>query len=355
VSVRKQIVVAVCALATMAAGAACTSSGAKEGNPALSPRGTTMTTVKPTRQDLTNRVSLAGKVIINPVFGLVAPVAGEVRYLDVRPPRSTPTKPTRVATVWAGGKPNHVEVPAGAMFSGRLVDDRSTVTPGMPIVSAKHIGYGIVAEIDGGQAYKIADAVNSAQAQIKNGPGPFACTVLGTIAALPAGTIPEPPPPSPAPNQPGQPPGQSGPLPGKVPGQDSDKGSDATGLRLVCTAPADVKLINGATAALEVVTDKSTNAMVLPVEAVAGSQGKGKVDVVKPDGTRETRDVVLGLTDGKFIEIKSGLAGDETIAIPGPSLPTAPVGPNGPGGPGGPGGPYGPGGPFPPGATEGPK
>ena len=32
------------------------------------------------------------------MFGLVAPVAGQVRYLDVRPPTSTPTKPTRVAT-----------------------------------------------------------------------------------------------------------------------------------------------------------------------------------------------------------------------------------------------------------------
>ena len=72
------------------------------------------------------------------------------------------------------------------------------------------------------------------------------------------------------------------------------------------------------------VTAKATNALVLPVEAVAGSQGKGKVDVVAPDGTRKTVDVVLGLTDGKVIEIKSGLTGDETVAVPGPNLPAAP-------------------------------
>ena len=71
------------------------------------------------------------------------------------------------------------------------------------------------------------------------------------------------------------------------------------------------------------VTARATNALVLPVEAVAGAQGKGKVDVVKPDGTRETRDVVLGLTDGKVVEIKSGLTGNETIAVPGPNLPPA--------------------------------
>ena len=65
------------------------------------------------------------------------------------------------------------------------------------------------------------------------------------------------------------------------------------------------------------ITEQATNVLVLPVEAVAGSQGKGKVDVVMPDGQRQTRDVVLGLTDGKVIEIKSGLTGDETSPSPG--------------------------------------
>ena len=72
---------------------------------------------------------------------------------------------------------------------------------------------------------------------------------------------------------------------------------------------------------LQVVTEKAANALVLPVEAVAGVQGRGKVDVVRPDKTRETRDVVLGLSDGKVVEIRSGLTGDETIAVPGPNLP----------------------------------
>jgi hypothetical protein len=97
-----------------------------------------------------------------------------------------------------------------------------------------------------------------------------------------------------------------------------------------------VKLINGAAVTLELVTEKATNVLVLPVEAVAGLSGKGKVDVVKADGTKETRDVVLGLTDGKVVEIRSGLTGDETIAVPGPNLPAAPNNgnPNGPDGPG---------------------
>ncbi|NUT90699.1 MAG: efflux RND transporter periplasmic adaptor subunit, partial [Saccharothrix sp.] len=84
-----------------------------------------------------------------------------------------------------------------------------------------------------------------------------------------------------------------------------------------------VKLINGASAVLEVVTASAQNALVVPVEAVAGGQGKGKVDVLGPDGARTTKDVVLGLTDGKVVEIKEGLTGEETLAVPGPDLPPA--------------------------------
>ncbi len=296
-------------------------------NPEFAPRGTTMTTAKPSRQDLSNKVSLTGKVTMNPVFGLTSPVAGQVRYFDVPEAKSTPTKPTRIATVWVDGEPNHVEVPAGATFGGRLVDDRANVTAGMPIASAKYAGYGIVADINGEQAYQISDAVSGTiRAQIKNGPGPFDCALLGTIAALPAGTVPAPPPPQ-EPEQPkeGEQPNGGKPTSPQAPNQPKGS-SDPTGLRLVCTAPDDVKLINGASATLEVVTASSQNALVVPVEAVAGGQGKGKVDVMGADGSRQTKDVVLGLTDGKVVEIKEGLTGEETLAVPGPDLPPAPPG-----------------------------
>jgi multidrug efflux pump subunit AcrA (membrane-fusion protein) len=75
---------------------------------------------------------------------------------------------------------------------------------------------------------------------------------------------------------------------------------------------------------LDVITSKASHVLVLPVEAVAGIQGQGKVDVVVgEDRTRKTVDVVLGITDGKVVEIRKGLRGDETIAVPGPDLPTA--------------------------------
>jgi hypothetical protein len=313
----------------LTAAASCTGPRQDPVSPDLAPRGTTLTTAKATRQDLTSRLSLAGKVTLNPVFGIVAPIAGQVRYVDVATTNGTPTKPTKVANIWVGSKSTKVEVPAGATFSGRLVDDKSTVTAGLPIISAKHIGYGIVADIDGTQAYRVSDSLTSVQAQVSNGPGPFTCNVLGTIAALPAGTVPEPPPAAnpPAGGSTVGPPVVRDPSLGNPPA-----GSEPTGLRLVCTAPADVKLISGATATIEVVTARASNVLTLPVEAVAGTQGSGKVDVLQPDGSRKSTDVVLGLTDGKVVEIKSGLTGDETVAVPGPNLPAAAVDPNNMGG-----------------------
>src|SRR5262249_51006423 len=102
VPVRTRLVSCLFALLVALAGlavAGCSGADARADPPGLASPGITLTTVKPTRQDLTNRVSLSGKITLTPIFGLVAPVDGTVRYLDVRPPQTTPTKPTRVATV----------------------------------------------------------------------------------------------------------------------------------------------------------------------------------------------------------------------------------------------------------------
>lgn len=294
-----------------------------------------MTTVTPAKQDLTNSVSLAGTVTMNPVFGVVAPAAGEMRYLDVKQPKSTPTEPTRVGNVWADGEPHPVEVPAGATFAGRLVDDRAVVTAGMPVASAKLAGYGIVAEIESDKAYQIAAGLTKVRAQIKNGPGPFACGVRGTIAALPAGTVPAPPPADPEPPADDKGATAAAPPPVKEEPVEQPTGSEASGLRLVCTAPGGTKLINGAAVTLEIITQTAADALVVPVEAVAGGQGKGQVEVVLDDGGTKIVDVVLGLTDGKVVQIKSGLTGTEKLSVPGPNLAPAPDGEGASGIPGG--------------------
>jgi hypothetical protein len=310
---------AVVSIAAVLAG--CTSSGGDAQTPGLEPRGTVLTTVKPVRQDLTNRISLNGKVSINPVFGIVAPADGEIRYVQRKPSTVPASQPRWVATVWEDGEPHRVEIPKDSIMAGRLMEDRADVSAGMPVVSAQHAGYGIVADIDSALAYRISGGAKTVRAQIKNGPGPFRCTTLGTIAALPAGTIPEPPPEKPDPQASGQPVTES--APDDAPPAGGSDGSEPTGLRLVCVPPDEIKLINGAAVTLDVVTGKANDVLVLPVEAIAGTQGKGKIDLVGPDRSRRTVDVVLGITDGRVVEIKKGLKGNETVAVPGPNLPTA--------------------------------
>src|SRR5690606_18468790 len=138
------------------AGTACSDDSEGPGVPGLDERGTVSTTVTPSRMDLTDKMSLSGKVAINPVFGLVAPTNGEVHYYDIPWPRSTPTEPVWAANVWLNGNKTRVDIPAGATFAGRLVPDYSTVTQGMPIVAARWMGYGIVAEIQPADAYRVA-------------------------------------------------------------------------------------------------------------------------------------------------------------------------------------------------------
>ena len=318
---------AVAALGAAGVLAGCSGAEARTETPALDAPGAVLTTVKPARRDITNSISLTGKVTIDPIFGIVAPIGGEVRYVDRRPGTTPAREPMWVASVWKSGVPARVEIPAGSMLAGRLMADHARVTAGMPIISAKHAGYGVVAEIDSAQAYRLSGSAKSVNAQIKNGPGPFPCRPLGTVAALPEGTVPAPPPTTPPPaTEPARQPVPAGPQPAgePTPGgeeQGSQPGSEPTGLRLVCTASKKVRLINGAAVTLDVVTGKAAKAISLPVEAVAGTTGKGKVDVVGDDRMRRTVDVVLGLTDGRFVEIKAGLNGSETVAVPGPDLP----------------------------------
>lgn len=310
-------------MSVMAALAGCSGSAEQAETPGLEPRGTVLTTVKPTRQDLTNKISLNGKVALNPVYGIVAPADGELRYVQRQPSKTASTQAMWVATVWEHGTPHKVLMPKNSILAGRLLDDRATVTTGMPVISAKRAGYAVVADIDSALAYRISGSAKSVQGQIKNGPGPFPCKPLGTIAALPAGTIPDPPPASPKPGASGEPKTEP-----EQPENGGSDGSEPTGLRLVCTAGKGIKLINGAAVTLELVTDKVSDALVLPVEAVAGAQGKGKVDLVGPDRVRKTVDVVLGISDGKVVQIKKGLKGGETVAVPGPNIPAAPEGQN---------------------------
>src|SRR5262249_42032818 len=73
----------------------------------------------------------------------------------------------------------------------------------------------------------------------------------------------------------------------------------------------------GMTASAEIIVDERDQAIGVPVGALVYYDEKQHVALKRPDGQARWRDVVVGPTDGKTVEIKEGLkAGDVVILDP---------------------------------------
>jgi multidrug efflux pump subunit AcrA (membrane-fusion protein) len=84
-----------------------------------------------------------------------------------------------------------------------------------------------------------------------------------------------------------------------------------------CAVPPEVAVFAGVRLRLAIVTAVTTDALVIPLEAVEGSAARGVVTVVASDGTHVRRDVRLGISDGVRIEILDGLTdGDRFLEFP---------------------------------------
>ncbi|HEU5448697.1 MAG TPA: biotin/lipoyl-binding protein [Acidimicrobiia bacterium] len=74
----------------------------------------------------------------------------------------------------------------------------------------------------------------------------------------------------------------------------------------------------GMTGNVDVIISQKQNVLRLPVTAINPRNGRATVQVVKPDGTQETRQVTTGVKGDDDIEITSGLDdGDKVVVTPG--------------------------------------
>jgi multidrug efflux pump subunit AcrA (membrane-fusion protein) len=74
----------------------------------------------------------------------------------------------------------------------------------------------------------------------------------------------------------------------------------------------------GMTGNVDVIISQKQNVLRLPVTAINPRNGRATVEVVKPDGTQETRQVTTGVKGDDDIEITSGLDdGDKVVVTPG--------------------------------------
>lgn len=83
----------------------------------------------------------------------------------------------------------------------------------------------------------------------------------------------------------------------------------------VVTLDATLDVPEGTQVRVAVLLDR-VEALAVPLAAVlAGGGGEPLVRVVRPDGTLEPVPVDLGMSDGAWVEVRSGLRGDELVLV----------------------------------------
>lgn len=193
------------------------------------------------------------------------------------------------ATVTGTAGRETVTIPTGVSDLKALVPSGSTVTSNLPILSGRFTGLAVQATVPAEKVYRLFSGVGPTQAQITNGPGPFDCATLGMPQASAAAEA---------------------------------EGQTAAGIGVVitCAAPRDLRILAGSPALMAITTGKATGVTTLPVEAVAGLSQRGRVTLVREDGTSVEQSIDLGITDGRYVEVKKGLSVGDRVSLPGPSV-----------------------------------
>lgn len=96
---------------------------------------------------------------------------------------------------------------------------------------------------------------------------------------------------------------------------------DANGLatflvRVSTDSPVE-RLAPGMAVRIQVITDRVADVLTIPTSTVSRKDGASTVIVVGSDGTSRQTEVVLGKTDGKVVEVVSGLEEGARVALPG--------------------------------------
>src|SRR5262249_46466267 len=71
----------------------------------------------------------------------------------------------------------------------------------------------------------------------------------------------------------------------------------------------------GMTADVDILIDQKVNVLSVPVEAVVRYDGKDHLAFQKPSGGFEWRDVILGVSNDKYVEVKEGIRSGERVVL----------------------------------------
>jgi multidrug efflux pump subunit AcrA (membrane-fusion protein) len=81
------------------------------------------------------------------------------------------------------------------------------------------------------------------------------------------------------------------------------------------TVTGEFSAVDGATVSIDVTLDEALQVLAVPVAAVLRSADGDEVRIVNDAGTITRVKVTIGLIDGEWVEIQSGLKGDELVVV----------------------------------------
>lgn len=222
------------------------------------------------KRSLTSTVVLSGTIVPNPEFLVEAPTAGQVAYTDRSAAGSSVDAEQVIARV--DGQP--VVAPAPGTIAEMRAADATDVVPRIPIAVVAYRGFGVLVDVPVSEQYRLYEGAVTATVNVTGGPSGIDCRLVPS-----AGT------------------------------------PDAKeGVGVLCLLPLDAAVASGLETKVGLNTGSRADVLTLPLQAVSGRAGQGRVSRVNPDGSRETVTVGLGLTDGVSIEIVSGLEAGDTVA-----------------------------------------
>lgn len=241
-------------------------------------------TVSVTRGDLTEVVTLHAVVNALPQFSVLATAPGPLARTDVGPGQAVAAGRPLFTSGGVG-----VAAPAAGTFVKWLVAEGAPVSAGVPVAVVAYPGFAETASVPPDAAYRLLDGRISARAMITGGPGPFDCALVQAYA--------------------------------EAPGNSNATGAGPAGVPVVCAIPPEVPALAGLSGTVAVKSATAKDALLLPVEAVAGAAAHGEVSRVDPrSGRAEVVKVGLGISNGTLIQITEGLAQGDVVLGTAPPL-----------------------------------
>jgi len=190
-----------------------------------------------------------------------------------------------------------VYAPATGKIGKFEIEIGDDVEKGASLATVQPQGFHAVGTIKALDRYRIMDETLEATVSIEGGPEPFTCKNLSIGDSASKNVEPE------------------------TPGEDAEmadpavdaQGESSSGSEISCDVPEDVVVFDGLDMNMDVNAGSADDVLTVPVTSVRGLVGKGAVWILNGEGKEIRTEVELGITDGKVVEVRSGLKADAEV------------------------------------------